>query len=196
MAAVKFVDVMVSVCYVAMLMPPQVSLDVGPAPCVAGPVGFGYALALVEWLTLRFQPFFVCAAMMGADGVYMMLELASRLAVFDGESTVPIDAVHMKLELAFLLAVFEPEISVTIDYDKAAAAIAGKCVFQESKRALIFPKDDEETREEKNEKKEKEEDQERNESSRDDGARIQQGDRRYGQYLGARSGWQTLEHEG
>ena len=72
MAAVKFVDVMVSVCYAAMLMLPQVSLDVGPAPCVAGPAGFGYALALVEWHTLRFQPFFVCAAMMASDGVYMM----------------------------------------------------------------------------------------------------------------------------
>ena len=90
MAAVKFVDVMVSVCYVAMLMPPQVSLDVGPAPCVAGPAGIGYALALVEWHTLRFQPIFVCAAMMAADGVNlvtmdcenMMLELASRLAFF------------------------------------------------------------------------------------------------------------------
>ena len=90
---------------------------------------------------------------------------AARLAVFDGESTVPIDAVHMKLEPAFLLAVFEPEVLVPIDYDKAAAAIAGKCVFQESKRALNFPKDDEKTREERDEKKEKEEDQERNEVS-------------------------------
>ena len=133
---VKCVDV-VSVCYVAMLVPPQVSLDVGPAPCVAGPAGFGYALALVEWHTLRFQSFSVCAAMMAADGVnlvtmdceYMMLELASRLAVFDGKSSVPMDAAHKKLELAFLLAGFEPEISVPMDYDKAAAAIAGKCVF-------------------------------------------------------------------
>ena len=38
-------------------------------------------------------------------------------------------------------------------------------VFQESKKALIFPKDDEKTREERNEKKRKEEDQERNEVS-------------------------------
>ena len=121
---VQCVDVMVSVCYVAMLVPPQVSLDVGPAPCEAGPAGYGYALALVEWHTLRFQHFFVCAVMMAANGVYMMLELASRLAVFDGESTVPIDAVHMKLELAFLLAVFEPEVSVPIDCDKAAARVS------------------------------------------------------------------------
>ena len=52
-----------------------------------------------------------------------------------------------------------------MDYDKAAAAIAGKCVFEESKRALIFPKDDEKTGEERKEKKGKEEDQERNEVS-------------------------------
>ena len=54
-------------------------------------------------------------------------------------------------------------------HDKAAAAIAGKCVltssqiFEESKRALFLPKDDEKTGEGRKEKEGEEEDQERTE---------------------------------
>ena len=55
------------------------------------------------------------------------------------------------MELASSRAQFnDGEISVLLDigfnersHDKAAAAIAGKCVLEKSKRALFFPKDDE-----------------------------------------------------
>ena len=126
--------------FVAMLMPPQGSLDVGPAPCVAGSAGFGYAPACsVVWRTLSFQFFTVCAATMAlVKSEYMMLEMAPWLA---GIFPVLTDNDFKKLEPRF--AAFDGVISV-----KAAAAFAGKCVWtcsrisKESKRTLFFLKND------------------------------------------------------
>ena len=52
----KSEEMVVFVSFAAMLMPPRGFLDVGPAPCVAGPAGYGYAPACsVEWRTLSFS---------------------------------------------------------------------------------------------------------------------------------------------
>ena len=118
---VKSVDIVVSLCFVAMLVPPHVSPDVGLAPCVAGPAGFEHAPAgLVEWPTLSFQFFSVCAAMMAAVKIVLG---------YDGVISVPMDNDFKKLELASRLAGFDGEISVPMDYDKAGAAFAGGSWF-------------------------------------------------------------------
>ena len=78
------------------------------------------------------------------DDVDKMMELASSRAQFnDGEISVLLD------------------IGFERSHDKAAAAIAGKCVLEKSKRALFFP-----TGEERKEKKEKKEGRERNEEEK------------------------------
>ena len=140
----KFQGMLVSVCFVAMLMPPRGFLDVGPAPCVAGLAGFGHALAgLVELYALSFQFFIVCAATMTlVESEYMMLEIAPLMA---GTLRALPDNDFKESEPRF--GALDGVLSV-----KAAAALAGKCVWtcfrisKESKRALMFQNEEEEKR--------------------------------------------------
>ena len=151
----KFQGILLSVCFVATLMPPRGFLDVGPAPCVAGPAGFGHALAvLVKWYALSFQLFIVFAATMTlVESEYLVLETAPWMA---GTLRALPDNDFKELEPQF--AALDGVLSV-----KAAAALAGKCVWtcfrisKESKRALMFQNEMEEEREKgKDVKKEKE----------------------------------------
>ena len=156
-------------CAAMMPVPLVVSSFPGVDAALSGPCpsGLGFAQSPTMRLCLCFQSFrsfFVGATLVFGfknnnglltvlmDDVGKMMELASSWAQFnDAEISVLVDIGFNKLERS---------------HDKAAAAIAGKCVLEKSIRALFFPKDDEKTGEERKEKKGKEEDHERNEEEK------------------------------
>ena len=151
----KSEEMVVFVSFAAMLMLPRGFLDVGPAPCVAGPAWFGHALAVpVQWYALSFQLFIVFAATMtSVESEHLMLETAPLMA---GTLRALPDNDFKELEPQFVA--LDGVLSV-----KAVAALAGKCVWicfgisKESKRALMLQNGMEEEREKgKNVKREKE----------------------------------------
>ena len=149
-------DLMGLGCAAMMPVPPVVSSFPGVGAALAGPCPSGLGFAQSPDMRLcpcfqSFRSFFVAATLVFGlcnnngllsvlmDDVDKMMELASSWAQFnDGEISVLLDIGFNRLERS---------------HDKAAAAIAGKCVLEKSKGPCFFPKDDEKTGEERKEKK-------------------------------------------